>query len=154
MAGARAYAPYIVFPAALVIGSIGYVLESRLSDRNRGKIQAPSTLEARGDRLLENLEVSHEIITRGIPKSVLDRNLKPGTYNWMEDKLEIWNCSIVETCDPNFLPSSLLIDSVWIIVRFSCSLFTRAVVSCVEKILLAWDSEYFLNLSAEYFLNL
>ncbi len=85
LAGARAYAPYIVFPAALVVGSVGYFIESRLSNRETAKIQAPSTLEARGDRLLENIEDALEVKSlkekKDIPRSVLDRNLKPGTYS-------------------------------------------------------------------------
>eukprot|EP00794_Sanderia_malayensis_P017710 gene17710-19479_t len=84
-AGARAYAPYIVFPAALVVGTVGYLVESSLSNREAAKLQAPSTLEARGDRLLESLENPAEVKSlkekKDIPRSVLDRNLKPGTYS-------------------------------------------------------------------------
>ena len=51
-AGMRTYAPYIVFPAALAIGTVGYFLEYHLSDRHKGRIQAPSTLEQRNNRKL------------------------------------------------------------------------------------------------------
>ena len=82
----RTYAPYLVFPAAVLVGTVGYLVESRLADRNRGKIQAPSTLEARGDRQLETLISDPAKVTslaerKDIPRSVLERNLKPGTYS-------------------------------------------------------------------------
>ncbi len=85
LAGARAYAPYLVFPAAVVVGTIGYFIESHISDQDKGKIQAPSTLDARGDRLLENVGNPAEMTSikekKDIPRSVLDRNLKPGSYS-------------------------------------------------------------------------
>ena len=34
MAAARAYAPWIVFPFAVMIGGIGYVLEGAISDKH------------------------------------------------------------------------------------------------------------------------
>ena len=86
MGAARAYAPYIVFPVAVAVGTVGYLIESRLADQERGKVQAPSTLDARGDRQLDTLvsnptEVNGLREKKDIPKSVLDRNLKPGTYS-------------------------------------------------------------------------
>ena len=83
MAGARTYAPYIVFPAALVVGTVGYYMEGYFSDRRRGRIQTPSTLETRMDRKLnESVITDVKDLKVGIPASVLDRNLKnPETYN-------------------------------------------------------------------------
>ena len=84
-AGARAYAPYIVFPFAVVVGAVGYYVESKFSDRAKGKIQAPSTLESRGDRQLDALDDPTEVSSlkerKDVPRTVLDRNLKPGSYS-------------------------------------------------------------------------
>ena len=33
MAAARAYAPWIVFPFAVIVGGIGYALEGAMSDK-------------------------------------------------------------------------------------------------------------------------
>lgn len=78
----RTYAPYIVFPVAVVVGTVGYFLESKLSDRNRGKIQDPSTLEKRRERLLnEEVNLNVTDLTGQIPKSILSRNLhNPSVY--------------------------------------------------------------------------
>ena len=78
----RTYAPYIVFPVAVVVGTVGYFLESKLSDRNRGKIQDPSTLEKRRERLLnEELKLDARDLSGQIPKSILNRNLQnPSAY--------------------------------------------------------------------------
>ena len=85
LAAARTYAPYVVFPAAVIVGGVGYSIETNMADKDRGKIQAPSTLEARGDRQLETItaeptQVSSLKERKDIPRSVLDRNLKPGAY--------------------------------------------------------------------------
>ena len=78
----RTYAPYIVFPVAVVVGTVGYFLESKLSDRNRGKIQDPSTLEKRRERLLnEEVKLDAADMSGQIPKSMLSRNLQnPSAY--------------------------------------------------------------------------
>ena len=86
LAAARAYAPYIVFPAAVIVGTVGYLIETNVADKDRGKIQAPSTLESRGDRQLETLSTEPTQVNslkgrKDIPRSVLDRNLKPGAYS-------------------------------------------------------------------------
>ena len=85
LAAGRSYAPYLVFPAAVVVGTIGYLIETNVRDKDRGKIQAQSTLEARGDRQLETLSTEPTQVVslkerKDIPRSVLDRNLKPGVY--------------------------------------------------------------------------
>lgn len=86
MAGLRTYAPYLVFPAAVTIGTVGYIFEYHLSDRKRGRIQAPSTLDQRSERKL-NEEVTNNTTSNldsfkaSLPKSVLDRNLNnPDNY--------------------------------------------------------------------------
>lgn len=85
LASARLYAPYIVFPAAVIVGTVGYLIEKNLTDKDKGKLQAPSTLEARGERQLDMLikdptEIRSLKERKDIPRSVLDRNLKPGVY--------------------------------------------------------------------------
>lgn len=82
LAGVRTYSPYIVFPVALVVGTVGYFTEGHFSDRRRGKIQAPSTLDARQDRkLMEKSSSDVDDLKVQIPLSVLDRNLKnPDIY--------------------------------------------------------------------------
>jgi len=82
-AGLRAYAPYIVFPAALCIGTIGYLIEGQLADKKRGRIQDPSTLEQRNQRKLNEAanDSNLESFKATLPKSVLDRNLtNPDVY--------------------------------------------------------------------------
>lgn len=85
IAATRTYAPYIVFPAAVVVGAVGYLIETKMVDKDRGKIQSPSTLDARGERQLDALiqdptDVSSLRERKDIPRSVLDRNLNPGVY--------------------------------------------------------------------------
>ena len=85
LTAARSYAPYLVFPAAVIIGTVGYLIETNVADKDRGKVQAPSTLEARGDRQLDTLAADPTHVSslrerKDIPRSVLDRNLKPGVY--------------------------------------------------------------------------
>ena len=83
LAGARTYAPYLVFPAALCVGSIGYMLESQLGDRKRGRIQDPSALEQRNQRKLAENEANNDLesFKATLPKSILDRNLSnPEAY--------------------------------------------------------------------------
>lgn len=86
LTGLRTYAPYLVFPAALTIGTIGYFFEYHLSDRKRGRIQAPSTLEQRSERKLTEKgtnDTTNDLDTfkASLPKSILDRNLNnPDNY--------------------------------------------------------------------------
>ena len=84
-AAGRAYAPYIVFPAALVVGTVGYMIESRVSNKDRGKQQERSALEQRGERLLEQSNNPADIPSlkykSHVPTSVLDKNLEnPDAY--------------------------------------------------------------------------
>lgn len=81
-AGLRSYAPYLVFPIAVGVGTLGYLLESQFTDKKRGRIQDPSALEQRTQRkLTENEPTDLESFKASIPKSMLDRNLSnPDLY--------------------------------------------------------------------------
>ena len=81
-AGLRTYAPYLVFPAAVCVGTIGYLIESQFSDTKRGRLQDPSALEQRSLRKLNENEPSDlESFKATLPKSMLDRNLSnPEAY--------------------------------------------------------------------------
>ena len=78
LAGLRAYTPYVVFPAAFLIGSIGYFIESRVSNNaERGSQQDESTIIKRAERLLSE---SNSTMTSGGELSsdahtILSRNL-------------------------------------------------------------------------------
>ena len=77
---ARTYAPIIVFPAALVIGLIGYNIENLVATRSKNKaaIAQDSAVEEREERLLNRMTVedcqrsdAEKIKFR---RGVLDRN--------------------------------------------------------------------------------
>lgn len=82
-AAIRVYAPYFTFPVALVVGVIGYNLESILSDRHTPH-KKQSIAEERKERLLRELD-AHDDVTAVdpissksfVPKTVLDRNVSP-----------------------------------------------------------------------------
>lgn len=77
-AGARAYAPYLVFPFALTVGAIGYIFESRFRNQEKWQNAPESTLEERSNRQLDKLldvtEVGQLKYGEGIPKTMFDRN--------------------------------------------------------------------------------
>jgi len=82
LTGLRTYAPYLVFPVALVVGATGYLVESACSDKDKGKEQQPSTLTVRRDRILSEGLTQNVNLKDTLPTSVLDRNLKDaGAYN-------------------------------------------------------------------------
>ena len=77
---ARTYAPIIVFPAALVIGLIGYNIENLVATQSKKKaaIAQDSAVEEREERLLNRMTVedcqrsdAEKIKFR---RGVLDRN--------------------------------------------------------------------------------
>ena len=66
LAFARAYAPMLVFPAAVVVGTIGYNLESLISDK-----QTPwkkSVTERREERHLKEEDKEFQV-----PKDIFQR---------------------------------------------------------------------------------
>lgn len=78
MAGARTYAPYLVFPFALTVGAIGYVFETRFRNQEKWQQTRESTLEERSNRQLDNLldktDVDKLQYRQGVPKTIFDRN--------------------------------------------------------------------------------
>uniref|UniRef100_T1JGN7 Small integral membrane protein 12 n=1 Tax=Strigamia maritima TaxID=126957 RepID=T1JGN7_STRMM len=82
MAALRTYAPYVIFPAALVIGFIGYHMEGALSDRYTPYTEK-SIKESREDRRLDEIlnvdatNVESVKDKRFIPKTIFLRNVSP-----------------------------------------------------------------------------
>lgn len=78
LAGARTYAPYIVFPFAVTVGAIGYVIETKLRNQEKWQEAPESTLEERSsrqlDKLLDSTEVEQLKYSQGLPKTMFDRN--------------------------------------------------------------------------------
>ena len=90
LAGLRAYTPYLVFPFAFVVGSVGYFIESGVSNnKQRGLQQDESTIEKRSERLLsESTGVTKGSgVQAGVYASVLSRNLdNPSSYEVIKEK--------------------------------------------------------------------
>ena len=84
MAAARTYAPYITFPAALVVGFIGYNLEGWISDKNT-PFKEEGIKEERFERLGETLhetdctQVDSLKEKKFVPKTMLHRYSKTET---------------------------------------------------------------------------
>jgi len=58
----RAYAPYVVFPFAVVIGAIGYKLEWAIRDKNNPNGGNRMSVEKeRDERLLKQLEATNDL---------------------------------------------------------------------------------------------
>lgn len=78
LAGARTYAPYLVFPFALTVGAIGYVFETRFRNQEKWQENRESTLEERSNRQLDKLldvtEVEKLQYREGVPTTMFDRN--------------------------------------------------------------------------------
>jgi hypothetical protein len=83
----RVYSPYIVFPFAVVIGTIGYNIEKRLSDRQTPITQKDSVEKERDERLLKQLETSDATNVESlkkksfIAKTIFEKNLSPSLKN-------------------------------------------------------------------------
>lgn len=79
-AGLRTYGPYITFPAACIIGWIGYNLESLTGNRQQGW-KEKSFLEDREDRYLkdnQNTDMTNVPNLKSFqPKSILQANNTP-----------------------------------------------------------------------------
>ncbi|KAG9492759.1 small integral membrane protein 12 [Eleutherodactylus coqui] len=77
----RTYAPYVTFPVALVVGTIGYKLEWFIRGTPQQSVEEQSILEKREERALQ--EAAGRDLTQVIslkekleftPKAVLNRN--------------------------------------------------------------------------------
>jgi len=74
LAWARTYAPYIVMPAAGIVGFIGYNIEGWLSDKHTPYNK--STMERREERKeQEALAGTGEF---KIPSTIFEKNVSPG----------------------------------------------------------------------------
>lgn len=81
----RFYAPYLMFPVALVVGTIGYNIEWSIRDKNNPKGgQRRSVEEERDERLLQQFEASDDLTNVGslkekafISKTIFEKNLSP-----------------------------------------------------------------------------
>lgn len=78
MGAARAYAPYVVLPIAVVVGSIGYFIETRVRNNDKWAKEKPSTLEERTLRQLDAQDDPTNVQSlkykEGIPGTIFDRN--------------------------------------------------------------------------------
>lgn len=78
MGAARAYAPYIVLPVAVIVGSVGYFIESRVRKNDKWNKEKPSTLQERTLRQLDALEDPTKVQSlkykEGIPTTMFERN--------------------------------------------------------------------------------
>ena len=78
MAGARAYAPYVVLPFAIVVGTVGYMFESRFREKRKWQMDPPSTLEIRGERILQTSQDPTKVESleygKSVPKTIFDKN--------------------------------------------------------------------------------
>ena len=78
MGAARTYAPYVVLPIAVVVGSVGYFIETRVRNSEKWAKEKPSTLEERTLRQLDALEDPTDVQSlkykEGIPRTMFDRN--------------------------------------------------------------------------------
>lgn len=77
----RRYVPFVMLPVAVVIGTIGYNIETLISDRYTPSKK--SVLQDRDERLLQELNTSDPLNVESVkelkmqPASVLNRNLSP-----------------------------------------------------------------------------
>ena len=78
MGAVRAYAPYIVLPIAVAVGTVGYYAETRLRKNDKWAKQKPSTLEERTLRQIDALEDPTKVQSlkykEGIPQTMFERN--------------------------------------------------------------------------------
>lgn len=82
----RTYAPYITFPAALVIGFIGYNLESLVSNKEtpHKKISIEEERDARlltASTLQDATHVDSIKLKTFVPKTIFEKNVSPSLQN-------------------------------------------------------------------------
>ena len=77
-AAARYYAPYAVLPFAIVVGSMGYFVETRLRNNEKWTKEKPSTMEERTFRQLDTQDDPTKVKSlsygEGIPQTIFERN--------------------------------------------------------------------------------
>lgn len=78
MGAARAYAPYIVLPFAVAVGTVGYFIETRFRKNEKWAQEKPSTLEERTLRQIDALEDPTKVQSlkykEGMPQTIFERN--------------------------------------------------------------------------------
>src|SRR5690625_1734172 len=85
---ARVYAPYVMFPVALVVGTIGYNVEWSIRDKNNPKGgQRPSVEQERNERRLKQLDEQTDLTQVDsldslkaktfVAKTIFEKNLSP-----------------------------------------------------------------------------
>ena len=78
MGAARAYAPYIVLPFAVAVGTVGYFIETRFRKNEKWAQEKPSTLEERTLRQIDTLEDPTKVQSlkykEGMPQTIFERN--------------------------------------------------------------------------------
>ena len=75
MAAIRRYVPIVTFPVALIVGFIGYQLESKFS--NKYTPSTPSISQQRLERTLETVTSSETDMNKKIKHNPLETNLSP-----------------------------------------------------------------------------
>lgn len=74
----RQYAPYVVLPFAVAVGTIGYFVETRLRTNDKWAKEKPSTLEERTLRQIDSLDDPTKVQSlkykEGMPQTIFDRN--------------------------------------------------------------------------------
>lgn len=78
LAAARTYAPYVVLPVAVVVGSVGYYVENRVRTSEKWSKEKPSTMEERTLRQIDSLDDPTKVQSlkyrEGIPQTIFERN--------------------------------------------------------------------------------
>lgn len=78
LAAARTYAPYVVLPFAVVVGSVGYFVENRWRTNEKWSKEKPSTMEERTLRQIDSLDDPTKVQSlkyrEGIPQTIFERN--------------------------------------------------------------------------------
>jgi hypothetical protein len=88
----RAYTPYIVFPFAVVIGAIGYKLESVLTDKQIGAKYIHNIEDERNERLLKEMDTSDVTQVESlkkktfVPKTIFETNVSPSLRTNLDNK--------------------------------------------------------------------
>ena len=81
LAALRSYSPYLMFPIAVTVGTIGYFIESNLRS-DEPTPDTPSVLDKRSDRMLSETEgkdltqIDKLTDKTFVPKSIFEKKLK------------------------------------------------------------------------------
>ena len=77
-AAIRSYAPYVVLPFAVAVGTVGYLIETNFRQNSKWSSGNPSTLDERSDRQLDVPEDPTQVADldykTAMPKTMFDKN--------------------------------------------------------------------------------